>query len=61
VLGRLERAELIRARWVESASGPQRKYYAITPAGADLLDRERREWSAFAARVDGALTVEAGR
>ena len=61
VLGRLERAELIRARRVESRSGPQRKYYAITPAGTDLLDRERREWSAFAARVDGALAVEAGR
>jgi PadR family transcriptional regulator PadR len=61
VLGRLERAELIRARWVESSTGPQRKYYLITTAGADLLDREGREWAAFAARVGAALAVEAGR
>ena len=59
VLGRLERAELIRARWVESPTGPPRKYYDITPAGADLLDRERQQWSAFAARVDHALVLRA--
>jgi PadR family transcriptional regulator, regulatory protein PadR len=61
VLGRLERAELIRARWVESPSGPPRKYYAITEAGSVLLGRERIEWSAFAAHVDAALTVEVDR
>ena len=55
VLGRLERAELIRSRWVDSASGPPRKYYAVTPAGVALLARERPEWAGFAGRVHAAL------
>ena len=61
VLGRLERAELIRSRWVDSSSGPPRKYYAVTPEGVALLEREREEWASFADRVDTALAVGAGR
>ena len=61
VLGRLERAELIRSRWVDSAAGPPRKYYAVTRDGASLLERERREWASFADRVGTALAVGAGR
>jgi PadR family transcriptional regulator, regulatory protein PadR len=61
VLGRLERAELIRARWVDSDAGPARKYYEPTPAGIELLTRERAEWTAFTARVEQALAVEAAR
>ncbi|NYJ07768.1 PadR family transcriptional regulator [Petropleomorpha daqingensis] len=61
VLGRLERAELIRSRWVESASGPPRKYYAMTPPGVELLARERGEWAVFAGRVGTALGAEAAR
>src|SRR4051812_28707704 len=61
VLGRLERAELIRSRWVESVSGPPRKYYAVTPSGVQLLARERGEWATFAGRVATALGAEATR
>jgi len=61
VLGRLERAELIRSRWVDSPAGPPRKYYAVTPEGAALLARERGEWAAFSGRVGAALAVAAGR
>jgi PadR family transcriptional regulator, regulatory protein PadR len=61
VLGRLERAELIRARWVDSTSGPPRKYYAVTAEGVALLARERAEWVSFADRVGVALTVGAPR
>jgi len=61
VLGRLERAELIRSRWVESPAGPPRKYYAVTPAGVELLTRERGEWTAFAGRVGTALGAGAAR
>ncbi len=60
VLGRLERAELVRAGWTaESAGGPPRKYYELTVAGRDLLHRERGEWSAFVARVESALRAPA--
>ena len=61
VLGRLERAELIRSRWGESASGPPRRYYAVTPEGEALLARERREWAAFAELVGTALGAGAPR
>ena len=61
VLGRLERAELIRSRWVEAAGGPPRKYYAVTAAGRTLLARERDDWAAFADRVGAALAAEAQR
>lgn len=61
VLGRLERAELVRSRWVDSLTGPPRKYYALTAAGAALLAEERGEWGTFARRVGSALGVAAGR
>jgi PadR family transcriptional regulator, regulatory protein PadR len=61
VLGRLERAELIRARWVDSASGPPRKYYAVTAGGRELLAREREQWAGFAGRVGAALGAGADR
>ena len=61
VLGRLERAELIRSRWAGSAAGPPRRYYAVTPDGAALLARERQDWAAFADRVGTALGAGAPR
>ena len=61
VLGRLERAELIRSRWVDSASGPPRKYYSVTSEGSALLVRERAEWGVFADRVGAALGVAVER
>ncbi len=61
VLARLERSELVRTRWDQSDSGPPRKVYELTSAGRDLLDRERRDWGAFALAVDGLLAPEAAR
>ena len=37
ILGRLDRDGLVRSEWVESAQGPPRKYYALTPAGRQLF------------------------
>ena len=59
VLSRLERAELVRSRWVDSDSGPPRKYYEVTTAGADLLATERDEWATFTDRVGAALAAGA--
>ena len=68
VLLRLERTGLIAARWRTGASGPARKYYAITAVGGETLHRSATDWAAFvrgvgdilAAGVDGALAeVEA--
>lgn len=46
VLHRLEEQKLIRARWVKSESGRQRKYYRLSPQGTRALASEREEWSA---------------
>ena len=38
-----------------SDEGPHRKYYGITPAGRDQLERQTKDWSAFADSVTALL------
>jgi DNA-binding PadR family transcriptional regulator len=44
LLHRLERNGHVEAVWGKSETGRSRKYYRLTPAGADQLARQRREW-----------------
>ena len=44
VLHRLERNDLVKARWGESETGRRRKYYRLTNAGSDELANQRRQW-----------------
>jgi len=44
LLHRLERNGYVEAVWGQSETGRKRKYYRLTPAGADQLERQRREW-----------------
>jgi PadR family transcriptional regulator len=44
LLHRLERNGLVKAVWGKSESGRRRKYYRLTRAGAEQLDRQRRQW-----------------
>ncbi len=55
MLHKLERAGLLAAEWQAGADGPPRKYYHLTPAGRDELERRRGEWTRFADAVDTAL------
>ena len=41
---RLEGDGLLSSRWVESESGPPRKYYRLSPAGSAFLAEAQREW-----------------
>lgn len=43
-LRRLEQKGLLTSRWVESESGPRRKYYSITKSGRSALSEERDAW-----------------
>lgn len=36
--------------------GRNRRYYAITPAGKELLDECRRDWNDYTRRVDNILS-----
>jgi len=50
-LRRLEQAGHLASRLAASDSGPARKYYAVTPAGAEQLRAGTEAWT----RIDGAL------
>jgi DNA-binding PadR family transcriptional regulator len=44
VLHRLERDNLVKASWGESDTGRRRKYYQLTKAGAEELERQKQQW-----------------
>lgn len=44
VLHRLEKEDLVRARWRLSEEGRRRKYYALTDKGREELESDIREW-----------------
>ena len=46
--------------WEESASGPPRRYYRLTDAGAAALAAFAGEWARFRDGVDALLTLEEG-
>jgi PadR family transcriptional regulator, regulatory protein PadR len=44
VLHRLERQELVAAKWGVSETGRKRKYYRITRLGRDQLEAQKEQW-----------------
>ncbi len=44
LLTRLKNAGLLRYNWVESSSGPPRKYYALTEEGINFLSELKITW-----------------
>jgi PadR family transcriptional regulator, regulatory protein PadR len=59
LLSRLRRDGLVTTSWVESPSGPPRRYYRLTAAGARALTAFSDEWQRFRDSVDRFL--EEGR
>jgi PadR family transcriptional regulator PadR len=55
VLLRLQRSELVTTHWREGGSGPARKYYRLSPAGAQALRLANEDWRAFAGSVGAVL------
>ena len=47
LLQRLKNASLVSYRWVESESGPPRKYFAITADGKKYLEKLNETWEAL--------------
>jgi PadR family transcriptional regulator PadR len=58
LLGRLRKDGSVATTWRESASGPPRRYYSLTPSGHDTLERFRGEWARFRDAVDAILETE---
>lgn len=44
LLTRLRKAGLVEYKWVESNSGPPRKYYTITSLGQEFVDSLDNTW-----------------
>lgn len=57
LLSRLRREELVTTTWQESASGPPRRYYALTATGRAALEEFTHVWPGFRDAVDAFLTT----
>ena len=44
LLTRLRKAGLVEYKWVESTSGPPRKYYTLTDEGSEFLTQLDKTW-----------------
>ena len=55
LMRRMQADGLVQTYLVESSAGPSRKYYRITPAGAERLSTHTTEWAAFSAAVNAIL------
>lgn len=58
LLSRLRNEDLVDTTWQESASGPPRRYYRLTPKGRRALAEFTREWQRFRDGVDALLDDE---
>jgi PadR family transcriptional regulator PadR len=47
LLQRLKNASLVTYKWVESESGPPRKYYSITDEGKKFLETLNETWESL--------------
>ena len=52
-LHRLEQQAWIRAKWSETDTGRQAKFYSLTAAGRTQLEREKESWS----RLSNAINL----
>jgi PadR family transcriptional regulator PadR len=57
LLTRLKNQGLLTYRWVESKSGPPRKYYTLTPIGKKFLEELTTEWNMLVETVNH-LTIK---
>ena len=57
LLTRLKNAGLLTYRWVESNSGPPRKYFSMTDKGLDFYGELERTWNELADAVKALTTV----
>jgi PadR family transcriptional regulator PadR len=55
-LHRLEQQGWIRAKWRESETGREAKFYALTAAGRAQLEKEKESWKRLSTAID--LVVE---
>jgi len=55
-LHRLEQQGWIKAKWAESETGRQAKFYSLTAAGRAQLGKETANWNRLSAAIDLIVT-----
>jgi PadR family transcriptional regulator PadR len=58
LLARLRRDGVVATEWRESAAGPPRRYYRLTPSGEAALVTFEEQWRRFSGAVDAVLKGE---
>lgn len=58
LLTRLKNADLLTYRWVESISGPPRKYFLMTEKGLEFYEELERTWKELADAVQNITSVQ---
>ncbi len=56
LLTRLRKAGLLEYKWVESTSGPPRKYYTLTKDGATFLSKLENTWEELMSSTNKIIT-----
>jgi len=59
LLTRLKNAGLLNYRWVESISGPPRKYFVMTDEGQAAYEVLQKTWNEMATSVDAIIAPKA--
>ena len=57
LLTRLKKAELVDYKWIESSSGPPRKYYTITEKGLAFLQNLSDTWNELSSSTNKIITT----
>ncbi len=60
LLTRLKNADFLTYRWVESSSGPPRKYFSLTEKGAAFYKELEQTWNEMASSVE-TVTASNGK
>jgi len=58
LLYRLEKRGWIQGRWIEKAGQRRRRYYRLTPGGAEVLASQRSTWREFAEAISRIAGVD---
>jgi len=58
LLYRLEKRGWIAGRWIEKAGQRRRRYFRLTPAGANMLASQRSTWRAFVEAISRITGVD---
>jgi PadR family transcriptional regulator, regulatory protein PadR len=60
LLTRLKNNGLLSYNWQESTSGPPRKYYVLSPAGLEVLNRLDKTWEELSYAVKTSMDGRTG-